>query len=40
VLRASACYGFEDQGVMIAAASEGIYNNGAACGQILPSNLC
>ncbi|PON76249.1 RlpA-like double-psi beta-barrel domain containing protein [Parasponia andersonii] len=32
--QASSCYGFEDQGVMIAAASDAIYNNGAACGQI------
>ncbi|PON83074.1 Expansin/Lol pI [Trema orientale] len=30
----SSCYGFEDQGVMIAAASDAIYNNGAACGQM------
>lgn len=30
---ASACYGYEDHGVMIAAASEAIFNNGAACGQ-------
>lgn len=30
---ASACYGFEDQGVMIAAASEAIWNGGGACGQ-------
>ncbi|KAJ4842136.1 EG45-like domain containing protein [Turnera subulata] len=29
----SACYGYEDQGVMIAAASDAIWNNGAACGQ-------
>ncbi|KAF2318777.1 hypothetical protein GH714_010631 [Hevea brasiliensis] len=28
----SACYGYEDHGVMIAAASEAIFNNGAACG--------
>lgn len=33
MLTASACHGSEDQGVMIAAASEAIYNNGAACGQ-------
>ncbi|XP_038712228.1 EG45-like domain containing protein [Tripterygium wilfordii] len=30
----SACYGFEDQGVMIAAASPKIYNDGAACGRM------
>ncbi|KAA8535465.1 hypothetical protein F0562_030468 [Nyssa sinensis] len=30
----SACYGFEDQGVMIAAASDPIYQNGAACGRM------
>lgn len=30
---ASACYGFADQGVMIAAASEAIWNGGGACGQ-------
>ncbi|XP_038696773.1 EG45-like domain containing protein [Tripterygium wilfordii] len=30
----SACYGYEDQGVMIAAASPSIYNNGAACGRM------
>ncbi|QHO53260.1 hypothetical protein HN51_022116 [Arachis hypogaea] len=30
----SACYGYEDEGTMIAAASEGIYNNGGACGQM------
>ncbi|KAK3227074.1 hypothetical protein Dsin_006936 [Dipteronia sinensis] len=29
----SACYGFEDEGVMIAALSEGLFNGGAACGQ-------
>ncbi|KAK6237117.1 hypothetical protein QUC31_020905 [Theobroma cacao] len=34
----SACYGFEDQGVMIAAASEAIWNNGAACGQLYQVN--
>ncbi|KAI6690541.1 hypothetical protein NL676_027369 [Syzygium grande] len=28
----SACYGLEDQGVMIAAASKALWNNGAACG--------
>ncbi|QHO38638.1 EG45-like domain containing protein [Arachis hypogaea] len=31
---ASACYGYEDEGTMIAAAREGIYNNGGACGQM------
>ncbi|XP_010108656.2 EG45-like domain containing protein [Morus notabilis] len=30
----SSCYGFEDQGVMIAAASDAIYNDGEACGQM------
>lgn len=31
---ASACYGYQDEGTMIAAASESIWNNGAACGQM------
>ncbi|XP_038698266.1 EG45-like domain containing protein [Tripterygium wilfordii] len=30
----SACYGYEDQGVMIAAASPEIFNNRAACGRM------
>ncbi|KAL0453802.1 UNVERIFIED_CONTAM: EG45-like domain containing protein [Sesamum latifolium] len=30
---ASACYGFEDRGTMIAAANPALYNNGAACGR-------
>ncbi|XP_020111218.1 EG45-like domain containing protein [Ananas comosus] len=30
----SACYGYQDEGTMIAAASESIWNNGAACGQM------
>ncbi|XAR66691.1 hypothetical protein NMG60_11013002 [Bertholletia excelsa] len=30
----SACYGFQDEGTMIAAASAPIYNNGAACGKM------
>ncbi|CAK7344682.1 unnamed protein product [Dovyalis caffra] len=30
----SACYGFQDQGVMIAAASDALYDNGAACGRM------
>lgn len=30
---ASACYGNEDEGVMIAAASDAIWDNGAACGR-------
>ncbi|XP_057514902.1 EG45-like domain containing protein [Actinidia eriantha] len=30
----SACYGFEDQGVMIAAASDALWDNGAACGRM------
>jgi hypothetical protein len=29
---ASACYGYEDQGVMIAAASDDLWDDGAACG--------
>ncbi|KAJ4849059.1 hypothetical protein Tsubulata_029537 [Turnera subulata] len=29
----SACYGDQDQGVMIAAANDAIWNNGSACGQ-------
>ena len=33
VLAASACYGFEDRGTMIAAASPALYANGAACGR-------
>ncbi|KAD4178035.1 hypothetical protein E3N88_28440 [Mikania micrantha] len=28
----SSCFGFEDRGVMIAAANPGLFNNGAACG--------
>ena len=31
---ASACYGFEDDGVMIAAASDVFWNDGGACGQM------
>ncbi|WVZ78819.1 hypothetical protein U9M48_026469 [Paspalum notatum var. saurae] len=30
----SACYGYTDEGTMIAAASEALWNNGAACGQM------
>ncbi|XP_057514670.1 EG45-like domain containing protein [Actinidia eriantha] len=30
----SACYGLEDQGVMIAAASDALWDNGAACGRM------
>ncbi|GMP36271.1 hypothetical protein CsSME_00008452 [Camellia sinensis var. sinensis] len=30
----SACYGYQDQGVMIAAASDALWNNGAACGKM------
>ncbi|OMO66031.1 hypothetical protein COLO4_30804 [Corchorus olitorius] len=30
----SACYGYEDEGTMIAAASDEIWNNGAACGEM------
>ncbi|KAF9662680.1 hypothetical protein SADUNF_Sadunf18G0079500 [Salix dunnii] len=30
----SACYGFQDQGVMIAAASDALWENGAACGKM------
>ncbi|KAI3444099.1 hypothetical protein Pfo_000764 [Paulownia fortunei] len=29
----SACYGFQDQGTMIAAANPSLYNNRAACGR-------
>ncbi|KAK4415224.1 EG45-like domain containing protein [Sesamum alatum] len=29
----SACYGFEEQGTMIAAANSALFNNGAACGR-------
>ncbi|XP_056167654.1 EG45-like domain containing protein [Syzygium oleosum] len=29
----SACYGFEDQGMMIGAASKALWNDGGACGQ-------
>nr|CAB3468847.1 unnamed protein product [Digitaria exilis] len=29
----SACYGFTDEGTMIAAASEALWNGGAACGS-------
>lgn len=42
---ASACFGFEGQGTMLAAASDGIYSNGAACGRMYrvtcsgPTNL-
>ncbi|CAL5041179.1 unnamed protein product [Urochloa decumbens] len=30
----SACYGFQDEGTMIAAASDGLWDNGAACGRM------
>ncbi|MED6197876.1 hypothetical protein PIB30_060946 [Stylosanthes scabra] len=30
----SACYGYTDEGTLIAAAPAGIYNNGAACGRM------
>ncbi|KAJ4709419.1 EG45-like domain containing protein [Melia azedarach] len=30
----SACYGFQDQGVMIAAVSDPLWDNGAACGRM------
>ncbi|XP_028775406.1 EG45-like domain containing protein [Neltuma alba] len=29
----SACYGYQDQGTMIAAAGDSLWNNGAACGK-------
>ncbi len=29
----SSCYGFQDRGVMIAAANNGLFGNGAACGR-------
>ncbi|EAZ02158.1 hypothetical protein OsI_24247 [Oryza sativa Indica Group] len=31
---ASACYGFQDQGTMIAAASDGLWDGGRACGRM------
>jgi expansin (peptidoglycan-binding protein) len=31
---ASACYGYQDEGVMIAAASDALWENGAACGRM------
>jgi hypothetical protein len=31
---ASACYGFQDEGTMIAAASDSLWNGGAACGTM------
>ncbi|CAL4966748.1 unnamed protein product [Urochloa decumbens] len=30
----SACYGFQDEGTMIAAASDGLWDGGAACGRM------
>uniref|UniRef100_A0A0D3GK58 Expansin-like EG45 domain-containing protein n=1 Tax=Oryza barthii TaxID=65489 RepID=A0A0D3GK58_9ORYZ len=30
----SACYGFQDQGTMIAAASDGLWDGGRACGRM------
>uniref|UniRef100_A0A2N9HBJ7 Expansin-like EG45 domain-containing protein n=1 Tax=Fagus sylvatica TaxID=28930 RepID=A0A2N9HBJ7_FAGSY len=30
----SACYGYQDQGVMIGAASDALWENGAACGRM------
>ncbi|XP_078156911.1 putative EG45-like domain containing protein 1 [Carex rostrata] len=30
----SACYGYTDEGTMIAAASDTLWNNGAACGNM------
>ncbi|XP_047948866.1 putative EG45-like domain containing protein 1 [Salvia hispanica] len=30
----SACYGSQDSGVMIAAASDALWNNGAICGKV------
>ncbi|XWS17903.1 hypothetical protein CRYUN_Cryun33cG0108500 [Craigia yunnanensis] len=30
----SACYGYEEQGIMIAAASDEIWNDGRGCGQM------
>lgn len=32
-ITASACYGYEDKGVMIAAANEDLWEGGAACGK-------
>ncbi|CAL0304949.1 unnamed protein product [Lupinus luteus] len=34
VKKPSACYGYVDQGTMIGAASDTIWNNGGACGQM------
>ncbi|CAJ1970958.1 unnamed protein product [Sphenostylis stenocarpa] len=34
VYKPSACYGYQDEGTMIAAASDALYANGAACGQM------
>lgn len=34
VCAASACYGFQDQGTMIAAAGDALWDNGAACGRM------
>ncbi|XP_058113166.1 EG45-like domain containing protein [Magnolia sinica] len=34
----SACYGFEDQGVLIAGATDVIYDNGAGCGTYYSVN--
>ncbi|XWS72813.1 hypothetical protein CRYUN_Cryun02cG0072600 [Craigia yunnanensis] len=31
-------YGFEDHGVIVASASDAIWNNGAACGQLYQVN--
>lgn len=35
LLTASACYGNTQEGVMIAAAGDAIWNNGAACGKFV-----
>ncbi|KAJ0592998.1 putative rlpA-like protein, double-psi beta-barrel [Helianthus annuus] len=33
VITASACYGYQDQGVMIAAANQDLWQGGAVCGK-------
>ncbi|PRQ37637.1 putative rlpA-like protein, double-psi beta-barrel [Rosa chinensis] len=35
LLTASACYNYTQEGVMIAAAGDAIWNNGAACGKFV-----
>ena len=33
LISASSCYGYQDKGVMIAAANEALFQGGAACGK-------